>query len=72
MAIMLFKANFLPIVLEAKYIKGRFITISNKPSFKRVVCSNNSDIPVAPPSIKWFGNKKPFRPKPAENTPIII
>lgn len=31
-----------------------------------------SDIPVTPPSMKEFGIKKPFRPKPAENTPKRI
>jgi len=32
----------------------------------------NKEIPVAPPSMKLFGSKNPFKPKPAENTPAII
>ena len=59
-------------VLEAKIKKGRFTITNNKPKFNDVIFSNNREIPVAPPSIKLFGNKKPFNPNPAENTPIII
>jgi len=29
------------------------------------------EIPVAPPSTKWFGNKKPLKPKPAKIKPIL-
>ena len=32
----------------------------------------NNDIPVAPPSIKRFGNKKLFKPKAAEKIPQVI
>ena len=32
----------------------------------------SSEIPVAPPSIKSFGNKKLSNPKAAENTPATI
>ena len=37
-----------------------------------VTFENNNDIPIAPPSIKEFGNKNPFNPKPAETTPSKI
>jgi hypothetical protein len=30
---------------------------------------SSREIPVAPPSMKWLGNKKLFNPNPADNTP---
>ena len=39
---------------------------TNNESDNAVVSEINSDIPMAPPSIKLLGNKKPFSPKPAE------
>jgi hypothetical protein len=32
----------------------------------------NNETPVAPPSIKLFDNKNPFKPKEADNTPNRI
>jgi hypothetical protein len=36
------------------------------------IAASNREIPVAPPSIKSFGNKKLFNPKPADRIPVII
>jgi hypothetical protein len=34
-----------------------------------VTSETRREIPTAPPSIKLFGRRKPFRPKPAERMP---
>ena len=57
-------------VFEAKNIKGRLTMINKTPNFNDVIFSSNKEIPVAPPSIKLLGSKKPFNPNPAEKTPI--
>ncbi len=37
-----------------------------------VVATISNEIPVAPPSIKLLGSKKPSSPKAAEKTPAVI
>ena len=39
---------------------------------KPVISVNKREIPVAPPSIKSFGNKKLFKPNPADKIPRMI
>ena len=36
------------------------------------VSAINNEIPIAPPSMNSLGKRNPFRPKPAETTPIKI
>lgn len=43
-------------------------TDSDQPVNRLVI----SDMPVTPPSKKWFGSKKPFNPRVAEPTPAPI
>ncbi len=59
-------ANVLPICEKPTTRKGRFITISRTDREIPVICCTNNDIPVTPPSIKEFGSKNPFNPKPAD------
>ena len=62
----------MPMVLDARIKKGMFTNTKSNPNSNDVMFFNNKEIPVAPPSIKLFGNKNPFKPKPAEKTPIMI
>jgi len=52
-----------------KIIKGTLTTIRNIESEKPVISARIREIPVAPPSIKAFGSKNPFKPIVAHITP---
>ena len=65
-------ANCLLIALKPKIRNGILISI-NKIEIEIPVFSEvSSAIPVAPPSIKLLGNKKPSNPKAADAMPALM
>jgi hypothetical protein len=66
--IMLLMAKFLFTLLKAMITKGVLSNISNRPRFQSYSSNSKSEIPVIPPSRKWFGTKKLFRANVAEHT----
>ena len=53
-------------------MKGIFTISITYEISKKVVSAINSEMPVAPPSMKLLGSKKPLSPKLAEKTPASI
>jgi hypothetical protein len=72
MAIKDLMANLTDTCLKPNSIKGVLIMRSSHDNGKEYTSLIRRDMPVAPPSINWLGNKKPFKPKAAENIPNSI
>ena len=53
-------------------MKGMLMTRMIAGSGRWVTLHNNRDMPVAPPSMKLFGNRKLFNPNPAEKMPMMM
>ena len=70
MARLLFIEKDIEICLAPNRIKGRLITIINRDKSTLVNIFTNNDMPMAPPSKKLFGSKKPFSPILAIITPL--
>ena len=58
------------ICLAPSMTKGRLITIINRDKSTLVNIFTNNDMPMALPSKKLFGSKKPFSPILAIITPL--
>ena len=67
-----FVANCFPITLKPKIRNGKFISTSKIEIEMPVFSEVSSAIPVAPPSIKLLGSKKPSKPSAAQPIPAPI
>ena len=65
-------AKPVPRMRYASQMKGAFTAISSRESGQSVSAVIINATPVAPPSMKSFGNRKLSRPKAALNTPSPI
>ena len=45
------------------------MTVINKATGKPVTFAESNETPVIPPSMKLFGSKNPFNPRPADKIP---
>ena len=70
MARLLFMEKDIEICLAPKIITGRLTKIINNDKLILVVNFSSKDMPMAPPSKKLFGSKKPFSQMLAVITPL--
>ena len=70
MARLLFTEKDMEICLAPSMIKGRLTKIIKRDKSTLVIIFSNKDMPMAPPSKKLFGSKKPFSPILAIITPL--
>jgi hypothetical protein len=70
MARLLFTEKDMEICLAPNMMKGRLTKIIKSDKSTLVNIFSNKDMPIAPPSKKLFGSKKPFSPMLAMITPL--
>ena len=61
-----------PNCLNPNKMNGMFTIKMKSQIGQAVIFVSSNEMPVAPPSIKSFGNRKLFNPKPAEMIPPVI